>query len=1340
MKTKIASLAFVFWGLWGVVVAGAESRQADVVTIVDTSTSMRATGMDPERTSLLVAKLLADIVPGRFAAIRLLDLTDDAELLPSERIEAAAYPCPEDPAQMCFPVRPVGDWGAAARSGKFGALERPARGDSQFKKELERHLEQRSTASMFYLAFRAAQGVFDSHGPVDPQVPRTVLWLSDGKSEDPDSVLAAITEVVRDGANVEAIVFGRGSTDLARAAGLAVQQVAGPPELMKAFAGAFRRIIRAPFELDGLVGQEPEFRMLPAVAEAWVVVYGDSSLGTVTLGSPSGARVAADFAAESWPTAGAYRVAYLERPEAGIWIIAAQGGGPQVAYAVVEHSALSPVLIEPRETTLGSKGELVVGVTADGELIEDPDLLAGAHITAEIAGRKLDFVAAGKGRFTAPFVFEKSGELTVDLHLKSPVVDRRTRAAVFVYGSFWERWGWLILTLLAILLTLGIVAGFVLPHRFPRSCALVFVPDRQEIEEHPPQPLRQWKGVRIGFYRHARAFLHASFRVSGDQRGALAWLQAERGGARVFAGQGASLWRETLDSGWQPVPAAGSRVRNGEVFRCGDNGPFFQVSTRSTFGDSGGAAARVLLVGLGLAALAGSLRAGEHTRVVLDVSKSMNRTDPGGLARLSAVLLFDLAQPDLRLDDSFEILPFHPTGRWLRPEDPPPVAIGERIRPQSGRRDAFADQVSRLPYAAQWTYFYPGLAAATADLEAIPGDQEVRTIVIVTDGLPEAPTRDAELSRIRSELMPRMASRGIRLFVLAFGNEAQGDRAFFDQLVAGPSGAALGEVFLDPNGSRLVESMIQLFTRAFGYSESPPRSLPVTEIDLEGGATPDRAAVVIYRPLAGAALPSLRLTAPPAAPRQPNLAGPLAGTRVSGASYALLWVLSPFAGLHRLDTDAAQGTVAVLRPTRVQLEVRPRGGAGAFRAMARTPVPIEILLRSSGGAGPPPEVALSFQTHGPREATLSGGAAARYVWEGRLLAPSAGPSKSTPEGRIFDAEVTFERDPASAEPFYAGHVEVWARRGLATVGALQGAQAVRVEVYPLLSVVAVPGKDLARIGDRPPRALRQGESGCARFSLKLDVGRLPHPEKPIYALRAEIDGAVQTSGPLAGASFTLDDFPLEIAGTAPAGTVPPADWSAGRALPLAALLGEHRVCVQVGQPVQHDEVEVDLPLRFTLLESPYDGFPVVQPFILKALIARPSFLGRYGSLLVMGTAWLSLVAAAWYLRDRPDLPGDLRFSLTQEGQRPKLQVLERGPWWRRLLGLVEERPLVAGGQLLAWLRPSRDELFVLRPLPTVHVQTAAGASGRAAAEIEAGRFYRLETTQGVYVLRLEYLP
>src|SRR5215510_12816354 len=57
--------------------------QADVAVIVDTSTSMQQPGMDPERASLLVTKLLVDLVPGKLAVIRLLDLGFDSDILPS---------------------------------------------------------------------------------------------------------------------------------------------------------------------------------------------------------------------------------------------------------------------------------------------------------------------------------------------------------------------------------------------------------------------------------------------------------------------------------------------------------------------------------------------------------------------------------------------------------------------------------------------------------------------------------------------------------------------------------------------------------------------------------------------------------------------------------------------------------------------------------------------------------------------------------------------------------------------------------------------------------------------------------------------------------------------------------------------------------------------------------------------------------------------------------------------------------------------------------------------------------------------------------------------------------
>lgn len=690
--------------------AAQDSAVADVVVVVDTSTSMRDPGMDPERASLLVTKLLSDIVPGDLAVVRLLDLEDDVKDLPS-RDTGETIPCGEDPTQTCNRVEPVGDWQANARNKKLGALIRPSRGDEAYKKALEGHLDQRSDTSMFFLAFRAVQGIFAEHqGKGGKGVPRTVIWLSDGRPHEPQGTLQILREITAGGVAVDAIVFGDGDPAFARQAGLPVEQVSSPAGIMKAFAGAFRRIIQAPYKIDNTVSAQPSFEMKRNVDEAWVVVYGDDSLGEVHLDGPDG-TVAVDYAADRWQGAGAYRVAYLQRPKAGRWTVRATGGGAGVAYAVVQRSALTPVLLEPKQALAGTPVPLVAGVRAgsQGELVTDPEVLRELQVTAEVQGKAVTLfdngtkgdAVAGDGRFTALVPFHGSGKVPVRIRVRSPLLDRTVDATVEVSGSFtyrggpitldlgtlgvdaescrplvleadhrgevpfeleqlhslpgghrleirapggtltpggdpvgvspgqplqvclvtsprapssssagepwlvfhvagsqrpehrveirlswqvhglsfWQRWGWLILLILAILLVLFIIGGFVLPQRFAGAFAITYVPERAELDEQSPQPVKQWRGVRIGFYRNARAFLHSDFRLSGNQQGAVAGLYAEKGGARVAPGRGLALFRETLEGDWENVPADGKRARAGDVFRIGDRGPFFRIAT-----------------------------------------------------------------------------------------------------------------------------------------------------------------------------------------------------------------------------------------------------------------------------------------------------------------------------------------------------------------------------------------------------------------------------------------------------------------------------------------------------------------------------------------------------------------------------------------------------------------------------------------------------------------------------------------------------------------------------------------------------------------------------------------
>jgi hypothetical protein len=681
---------------------------ADVVVIVDTSLSMKEPGMDPERTSLLVAKLFSDIVPGDLSVVRLLDLRADQNLLPS-RPTGQTKPCVEDPSRQCQVVEQATNWMTEARKGRLGALVRPARGDAAYKQSLDGHLAQVGGNSPFELAFSAAQGIFDQHGK--RQVPRTVIWLSDGRADDPGGTKQAIAEMKAAGTGVAAVVLGRGDLRLVREAGLEARQVASPAQLMKAFAGAFRRVVQAPYEIDNEIATAPSFEMQPDVREAWIVVYGDESLGEVVIAGPQG-TVRADAAKDSQPGAGAYRVAYLERPAAGRWTVQAQGGGPGVSYAVVQRSALAPALLAPQTVVAGTRALFIAGLKSgtSGVLVTDPRVVGETRMTALVEGRWIDLAddgangdaKKGDGRFSGWAELQNVGDAKVKVRAVSPLLDRAVDAVVKVAGtfesagavevdlgtlkagtsscrpvrlagkhqgavpfelrelrepasghelsvrlpggalrpggpargigpkdalevclevsrrapsstatgepwlelrvagtsdarhaapvklrwqvqglSFWERWGWLILMILGILLVLFIILGFVLPKRFQSSLAVAFVPDRRELDEQTPQPVAQWKGVGIGFYRNARAFLHSNFRLSGNPGGALAGLFAEPAGTRVKPGRGSSLFRETLDGDWESVEGEGRRARGGDVYRIGDSGPFFRISSRT---------------------------------------------------------------------------------------------------------------------------------------------------------------------------------------------------------------------------------------------------------------------------------------------------------------------------------------------------------------------------------------------------------------------------------------------------------------------------------------------------------------------------------------------------------------------------------------------------------------------------------------------------------------------------------------------------------------------------------------------------------------------------------------
>lgn len=721
-----------------------------------------------------------------------------------------------------------------------------------------------------------------------------------------------------------------------------------------------------------------------------------------------------------------------------------------------------------------------------------------------------------------------------------------------------------------------------------------------------------------------------------------------------------------------------------------------------------------------------------HVRVVLDTSMSMRTNDPARLATLSTLLLYDLAQTNSTLGDSFEIIPFHPTQRWASPSAPPPTGTGTRIRADYRDRTALARSLGALRYDARWTYWYPGLREATAELEATAGGAaDVRVLVLVTDGLPEDRTRDEEERRIREDLLPRLRAVGIRLYVLAFGPEASPHRAFFDELVRAPGGTDLGEVFVDADGSRLVETMIQVFSRGFGYTQAGPWTLPAGSIDLAGGEAHTRVAIVLFwrqpRP------PALVLHGPRGAVNAPG--GVLEG-REAGASYQMEWVLAPRSGPHPIDPTAPGATVAVLRPALLSLEVRSAAsGAPVRQVMAGREVKLQVLVKAAaGGKGDPGEVNLSYQTHGPRIGT-------RYSWSQEADAPPAfDRGTAVPEGRFYSIFPKWQ-EPREGQPYYVGYLEVTARRGAKITASLAGSQAHPVEVYPEVAIAPVPALGDARLdGSATVRALGHWERGCARFHLDLRAGRLQDPE---YSLRAVLPAATALAGGLAGASFSLDGLPLEIDGKPGPN---PSPWTRGRALRRAELLGEHEVCVQTGKPTAGDPGKpYELPVSFTLLASPYDTFDVVQPFQLRVLVAPPGWTDLWAARAPLLLAIVGLSAAFWFLRGQPGLPRDLRVAVGRAGSPTGLtaQELAEPSLASRMLGLVGERPVLSetGGTRLGALKPVRDGLYRFRPARGVQVAALDGKLPEEAggwALLAAHRIYRLRTGESDYLFEVEY--
>ncbi|MEN8219691.1 MAG: hypothetical protein ABFS56_25735 [Pseudomonadota bacterium] len=190
---------------------------------------------------------------------------------------------------------------------------------------------------------------------------------------------------------------------------------------------------------------------------------------------------------------------------------------------------------------------------------------------------------------------------------------------------------------------------------------------------------------------------------------------------------------------------------------------------------------------------------------------------------------------------------------------------------------------------------------------------------------------------------------------------------------------------------------------------------------------------------------------------------------------------------------------------------------------------------------------------------------------------------------------------------------------------------------------------------------------------------------------------------------------------------PPGEWNKGRLLEKDELLGTHELCVHLGKPsIGSTSANFNVPLKLTLLDSPYDDFnlkmrivaPLVWPLIVFSILTI-----------------LGLFALFWYSRFRPTLAPDLGYALSVEGGTLESMPLGKGSPIARLLGIVVEKPITLKneGQILAWVRPlgNLEALYQVRPAKGVTTTEDLN-------NVEVQQIYRLKIAQKRYRFRLEY--
>lgn len=152
-----------------------------------------------------------------------------------------------------------------------------------------------------------------------------------------------------------------------------------------------------------------------------------------------------------------------------------------------------------------------------------------------------------------------------------PPAQRETSIASAESASTSKRWPTVLTPALGMLVAGVVALGFFLPSRFPPRLGVVLSPEEDMDEGHCHRIRSAHR-----FFRPARVYV-SSNRLQGQASGALARLRASRRGVRIQPMNGHSLWQQSGDGEWMPLPDREHRMRTRSIYRDERGTVFFRL-------------------------------------------------------------------------------------------------------------------------------------------------------------------------------------------------------------------------------------------------------------------------------------------------------------------------------------------------------------------------------------------------------------------------------------------------------------------------------------------------------------------------------------------------------------------------------------------------------------------------------------------------------------------------------------------------------------------------------------------------------------------------------------------